>query len=210
MTAVTSFADLSPTPDGLIPAVVQDAGTDAVLMVAYMNEEAWERTMASGYVHFWSRSRRSLWKKGETSGNTLSVVSITADCDADALLVRAQPAGPTCHTGSVSCFGDTSDSLGRSIDTVATTVAARVTERPPGSYTVELVDDVDLAARKVLEEAGEVAFAAKDLVAGGDSSRVVEEAADVVYHLLALLAAVDIDPSDVGLELRRRHTPQRG
>ena len=201
---MTSFADLTTNVDGLVPAIVQDATTRAVLMLGYMNEQAWDETHASGDVHFWSRSRNELWRKGGTSGNRLIVESITVDCDADAVLVRATPTGPTCHLGTATCWGGPDTTLGMAVDALAATIADRVASRPDGSYSVVLADDTDLAARKVLEEAGEAAFAAKDVGAGGDPVRLVEEAADVVYHLLALLAATGIDPSTVGAELERR------
>ena len=205
---MTAFEDLTQGPDGLVPVIVQDATSGVVLMVAYMNEEAWDRTHDTGFVHFYSRSRQSLWKKGETSGNTLELRSLVVDCDSDAILATVQPNGPTCHTGTVSCFGDTDPSFGRTVDAVAGTIARRVANRQEGSYTVTLVDDPNLAARKVLEEAGEVAFAFKDLETGADPARVVEEAADVMYHLLALLAAANIEPSEVAAELQRRHRPE--
>ncbi|MGI9641865.1 MAG: bifunctional phosphoribosyl-AMP cyclohydrolase/phosphoribosyl-ATP diphosphatase HisIE [Acidimicrobiia bacterium] len=198
------FADLSAGPDGLVVAVVQDAATRSVLMVAYMNEEAFDATQASGRVHFWSRSRNELWRKGATSGNTLALADIRTDCDGDALLVLVNPTGPACHTGSTSCFGDQSAPIGATIDRLAEIIRSREGADPGDSYTAGLIADPDLAARKVLEEAGEVAFAAKDLNAGGSSSRVVEEAADEVYHLLALLASLGIDPDEVGKELTRR------
>ena len=198
------FADLSAGPDGLIVAVVQDAATRGVLMVAYMNEEAFDATQASGQVHFWSRSRKELWRKGATSGNTLALADIRTDCDGDALLILVNPTGPACHTGSTSCFGDQPTSMGATIDRLAEIIRSRRGADPGDSYTAGLIDDPDLAARKVLEEAGEVAFAAKDLSTGGSSSRVVEEAADEVYHLLALLESLGIEPNEVGKELTRR------
>lgn len=199
-----AFDDLSPGPDGLVPAVVQDVSTKAVSMVAYMNEEALQRTQETGFVHFWSRSRSRLWKKGETSGNTLAVKWIRPDCDGDALLVAVDPAGPVCHTGASTCFGDIGDAtLGAIVDRLCGIIAERHGSDPDRSYTARLIADPDLAARKVLEEAGEVAFAVKDLPLG-DTERVVEEAADVVYHLLALLEASGTDPARVGAELRSR------
>lgn len=173
----------------LIPTIVQDHRTDRVLMLGWSNAESIDLTRSTGRVHFWSRSKDRIWMKGETSGNVLEVVSIDTDCDADTWLIRAVPAGPTCHTGSDSCFGideSAPGSLGRLIDTIE----RRAVERPDGSYTVRLLDDPDLAARKVLEEAGEVAFAAKDHASGnGPPERVAEEAADLIYHLLVLLRA---------------------
>lgn len=198
------FADLAAGPDGLVVAVVQDATTRQVLMVAYMNEEAFDTTHTSGQAHFWSRSRSELWRKGATSGNTLAVVDIRIDCDADALLVLVEPSGPACHTGSTTCFGEPTTTIGSVIDQLAGIIRTREGANPSESYTASLIASPDLAARKVLEEAGEVAFAAKDLSTGGSPSRVVEEAADEIYHLLALLASLGIDPNDVGTVLEHR------
>ena len=172
-------------------AIVQDAITDRVLMLGWMNEEAERLTRETGDVWFWSRSREQLWRKGETSGNTLAVRELRDDCDGDALLVRAAPAGPTCHTGSASCFAP---SLWR-------TIAQRAAERPEGSYTAELLNaGVGACARKVGEEAVEVTVAA---LAESDE-RLVEEAADLVYHLYVLLAARGLDVAQVEDALRSR------
>ena len=203
------FADLAPGPDGLVPAIVQDATTRDVAMVAWMNAEALERTQETGLVHFWSRSRNELWMKGATSGNTLELRSVSVDCDGDALLVVAEASGPVCHTGEPTCFGPGTGSrggtLGGVVDTLTGIIDDRRTSDPDDSYTARLIADSDLAARKVLEEAGEVAFAVKDLPDGG-TDRVSEEAADVLYHLLALLASVDVDPGEVAGELLGRMT----
>jgi phosphoribosyl-ATP pyrophosphohydrolase/phosphoribosyl-AMP cyclohydrolase len=198
------FSSLTPGSDGLVTAIVQDTGSRSVLMVAFMNAEALAATQETGYAHFWSRSRNELWRKGATSGNTLAVTSIRVDCDRDALLVEATPSGPACHTGAQTCFGPAPDSLGATIDDLAASVASRSTADPESSYTARLVLDRDLAARKVLEEAGETAFAVKDLDAGAPAQRVVEESADLIYHLLALLGASGIDTGDVARELRSR------
>jgi phosphoribosyl-ATP pyrophosphohydrolase/phosphoribosyl-AMP cyclohydrolase len=172
-------------------AIVQDARTDRVLMLGWMDEEAERRTRETGEVWFWSRSRERLWRKGETSGNTLAVRELRDDCDGDALLVRAEPAGPTCHTGSVSCFAP---ALWR-------TVLQRAADRPEGSYTAELLAaGVGACARKVGEEAVEVTVAALD----ESDDRLVEEAADLVYHLYVLLAARGVDLSRVDDALKAR------
>jgi phosphoribosyl-ATP pyrophosphohydrolase/phosphoribosyl-AMP cyclohydrolase len=172
-------------------AIVQDARTDRVLMLGWMDEEAERRTRETGEVWFWSRSRERLWRKGETSGNTLAVRELRDDCDGDALLVRAEPAGPTCHTGSVSCFAP---ALWR-------TVSQRAADRPEGSYTAELLAaGVGACARKVGEEAVEVTVAALD----ESDDRLVEEAADLVYHLYVLLAARGVDLSRVDDALKAR------
>ena len=175
----------------LRPAIVQDAESGRVLMLAWMDDEAERLTRETNEAWFWSRSRERLWRKGETSGNTLAVEEIRDDCDGDALLLRVRPAGPTCHTGSTTCFAP---ELWR-------TVAERALERPTGSYTVELLEKGTAAcARKVGEEAVELTVAA---LAEGDD-RVVEEAADLVYHLYVLLAARGLDVARVEDELRRR------
>ena len=173
-------------------AIVQDARDDRVLMLAWMDEEAERLTRETGDAWFWSRSRERLWKKGETSGNTLRVVEIRDDCDEDAVLLRVEPAGPVCHTGSRSCFAP---ELWR-------TVVERVRERPAGSYVASLAEaGVGRAAQKLGEEAVEAAIAA---VAG--DGRLVEEAADVLFHLYVLLAVAGVDVDDVERELvsRRR------
>jgi phosphoribosyl-AMP cyclohydrolase / phosphoribosyl-ATP pyrophosphohydrolase len=173
-------------------AIVQDARDDRVLMLAWMDDEAERLTRETGEAWFWSRSRERLWKKGETSGNTLAVREIREDCDDDALLVRVIPNGPACHTGSRSCFAP---ELWR-------TVVERVRERPEGSYVASLAEaGVERAAQKLGEEAVEAAIAAT----AGDG-RLVEEAADVIFHLYVLLAVagVDIDEVERELVLRRR------
>jgi len=175
----------------LRPAIVQDVTTGRVLMLAWMNDEAERLTRETGEAWFWSRSREQLWRKGETSGNTLAVEELRDDCDGDALLLRVTPAGPTCHTGSVSCFAP---ALWR-------TISERALERPAGSYTTELLEaGVGAVARKVGEEAVEVTVAALD----ESDERVVEEAADLVYHLYVLLAARGLDIAAVENELVRR------
>jgi phosphoribosyl-ATP pyrophosphohydrolase/phosphoribosyl-AMP cyclohydrolase len=173
------------------PAIVQDSASGRVLMLAWMNDDAERLTRETGEAWFWSRSRRTLWRKGETSGNTLAVDELRDDCDGDALLIRVTPAGPTCHTGSVSCFAP---ELWR-------TVAQRALERPEGSYTSQLLAaGTGACARKVGEEAVELSVAALD----ESDERVVEEAADLVYHLYVLLAARGLDVAAVEDELRRR------
>ncbi|MBA2332505.1 MAG: bifunctional phosphoribosyl-AMP cyclohydrolase/phosphoribosyl-ATP diphosphatase HisIE [Actinobacteria bacterium] len=174
----------------LTPAVVQDADSGRVLMLAWMDEEALRLTRETGETWFWSRSRQQLWRKGETSGNTLVVEELREDCDGDAILLRVRPAGPTCHTGTVSCFAPW---LWRRIK-------ERELERPTGSYVVSLLDDPKLAARKVGEEGLEAALAG----ASESDERLVEEVADLWFHSYALLAARGLDPALVEDELRRR------
>jgi len=189
---------------GLVPVVVQDAATNAVLMLAYMDRSALDATVETGEVHFWSRSRQELWRKGATSGNTLSLVSISLDCDSDALLVSATPHGPTCHTGEYSCFGP---GTATGIDALWTTITARLADKPEGSYTAALVaSGTDEVARKVAEEASEVVIAAKNHEYGGDRQRVIEESADLLYHLFVLMAERDIDLAEVEAELDIRAT----
>lgn len=170
---------------GLLPVVVQDADTGQVLMVGFANRVALEKTLETGEAHFWSRSRQALWRKGETSGNTLSVLSLHADCDADTVLVRARPAGPTCHTGEATCFGAGSGASVGTLGALDRTLAARAEERPEGSYTVRLLDDGNLRLKKLGEETAELVAA----LATGDRDRAAEEAADLVYHLLVALRA---------------------
>ena len=184
----------------LTPGIVQHATSGEVLMLGYLNEESLELTRATGEVHFWSRSRDALWRKGETSGNTLKVIDIRPDCDADALLIRALPAGPVCHTGASGCFADPTpaDRQGFSfLEDLWETIKSRAIHRPPGSYTAQIIaNGVDAAARKVVEEATELLIAAKDHAAGCESSaRLSEEAADLMYHLLVLLAERDVEPA---------------
>ena len=220
--------------DGLVPAVVQDASDGRVLMVAWMDAEALDATVRTGEVHFHSRSRGRLWKKGETSGNILRLRSIVADCDSDTLLVTVDPVGPTCHRGTRSCFDASPRSAApedRRVDTKPSeagaedfvwleelwaTVASRAAERPEGSYTARLLDDgVDAVARKVAEEATEVVLAAKDdasaEAAGADRTATGQalagEVADLLYHALVLLAERGRRPADVVAVLRARRAP---
>jgi phosphoribosyl-ATP pyrophosphohydrolase/phosphoribosyl-AMP cyclohydrolase len=207
-------------PDGLVPAVVQDSTDGRVLMLAYMDAEALEATLTSGDVHFHSRSRGRLWRKGETSGNTLHLESIETDCDNDALLVIVEPHGPTCHRGTRSCFdpdGSPADRAAQGfawLETLWTTIGSRVAERPDGSYTSRLLDGgVDAVSRKVAEEATEVLLAAKDdatrEATGADRAATKQalagEAADLLYHALVLLAERGVPPSAVVEVLRTRH-----
>ena len=172
---------------GLVPCVVQDAGTGEVLTLAYMNREALERTRASGETWFWSRSREELWHKGETSGNVQRVKELRWDCDADAVLALVEPAGPACHTGERTCFhnGELAPVPGEALAALERTIAQRRAERPEGSYTAELLADPDRIGEKVREEADEVARA----VGAEPDERVAAEAADVLYHLAVLLAS---------------------
>jgi phosphoribosyl-ATP pyrophosphohydrolase/phosphoribosyl-AMP cyclohydrolase len=203
--------------DGLVAAVVQDVADGRVLMVAWMDTEALEATLSTGEVHFHSRSRDRLWRKGETSGNVLRLRGIALDCDLDAVLVQVEPAGPTCHRGTRSCFDPegapaTGDAQGFYwLETLWATIASRTAERPPGSYTAQLLGGgVDAVSRKVVEEATEVVLAAKDDANAGGSAatrtRVVEETADLLYHALVLLGERGVAPAEVVRVLERRHS----
>ena len=179
------------TPPELRAAIVQDAGSGRVLMLAWMDEEALRRTRESGEAWFWSRSRQEHWHKGETSGNTLAVEELREDCDGDAILLRVRPAGPACHTGAVSCFAPW---LWR-------VVAERALTRPEGSYVARLLDQgVAACAQKVGEEGVEAALAA----VGEEDERLLAELADLWFHSYVLLAARGLDPSAVEDELLRR------
>jgi phosphoribosyl-ATP pyrophosphohydrolase/phosphoribosyl-AMP cyclohydrolase len=203
---------------GLIPAVVQDAFDGRVLMLAYVDAEALAATEATGEVHFHSRSRGKLWRKGETSGNVLRLKSVALDCDGDALLLSVDPTGPTCHRGTRSCF----DLEGAAVDERSEgfawleelwrTIKERAQTRPPGSYTAELLDGgVDVVGRKVAEEATEVLIAAKNDAAAtaraGSATReaLTGEVADLLYHLLVLLAERGSSPAEAVAQLRGRH-----
>ncbi len=183
-------------PDGaLLPCVVQDADTGRVLMLAYADAEALEVTVRTGLAHFHSRSRDRLWQKGETSGNVLHVVDVRADCDGDALLYLAHPAGPACHTGAASCFGDAAPLLGE----LAGVIADRAAGDAGGSYVAGLLAGArERAQRKVGEEAVEV------LLADAGSEHLVSEVADLWFHSMLLLARDGLDPLAPLAELRRR------
>ena len=190
---------------GLIPAIVQDARTREVLTLAYMNEESLAQTIATGETWFWSRSRNELWHKGATSGNTQSVVSLTCDCDNDAIVVLVNPTGPACHTGARSCFELESEDLGLLLASLYTLIENRERERPEGSYTTYLFDKgLDKILKKVGEESAETIIAAKN----EDRERLTSEVADLVYHLLVLLVARGVSLEEVRVELARRRKGQ--
>jgi phosphoribosyl-ATP pyrophosphohydrolase/phosphoribosyl-AMP cyclohydrolase len=186
---------------GLVPAIVQDAATLQVLMLAYMDEAALEETLASGEATFHSRSRGGRWRKGETSGHRLKVVSIARDCDGDTLLLRVEPLGPACHLGTTSCFGaEDAPGLGR-LARLERTIASRAHADPATSWTAKLLSrGPKRIAQKVGEEGVETALAG----AAGDQAEVCEEAADLIYHLLVLLRARDLKLDDVLQVLARR------
>jgi phosphoribosyl-ATP pyrophosphohydrolase/phosphoribosyl-AMP cyclohydrolase len=188
--------------DNLLPAIVQDAVTGKVLMQGYMNPEALEVTLSSGKVTFFSRSKQRLWQKGETSGNTLDLVSVSSDCDDDSLLVLATPNGPTCHTGAESCWfdGDVADYT--FVGDLERVLAARKSADPASSYTAKLYSKgVKRIAQKVGEEGVETALAATVM----DKEELRNEAADLLYHLTVLLQACDMSVSDAVNVLRERH-----
>ena len=189
---------------GLIAAIVQDAITDRVLMLGYMNPDALQRTLDTGLVTFYSRSKQRLWTKGESSGHTLALSGIEVDCDGDALLVKAVPSGVTCHTGRVSCFDDAAATRGLGfLGELETIIESRLAEQPVDSYTVKLVQQgVSRIAQKVGEEGVEVALAAMR----EDQEEIVSEIADLVFHVLVLLRFKDIELSAVASELLTRHT----
>lgn len=195
---------------GLLPAVVQHAQSGAVLMLGYMNQEALRETLARRRVVFFSRSRSRLWEKGETSGHTLELVGVRADCDRDALLVRALPAGPVCHLGTATCFGD--DSPGASdglafLSALQSVIAQRMADRPEGSYTARLyAQGPKRIAQKVGEEGLEVALAA----VAESEEKLVAESADLLYHLLLLLKSRGLQLEHVVAELESRHRGPTG
>ncbi len=192
--------NFSKLADSLLPVIVQDAVTLKVLMLGYMNREAFERTLETGHVTFWSRTRGQLWTKGETSGHYLELVEMYPDCDSDALLVKANPIGPTCHRGTTSCF-DTPDSEGfiRRLEQI---VAKRKEEMPENSYTTRLfIKGVKAISKKVGEEATEAIIEAVD----GNRSRFIYEAGDLLFHLLVLCRQMGVNLSDLESELSLRH-----
>jgi phosphoribosyl-ATP pyrophosphohydrolase/phosphoribosyl-AMP cyclohydrolase len=188
--------------DGLLPAIVQHRRSGAVLMLGYVNAEALTQTLQSGKVTFYSRSKQRLWVKGETSGHFLLAKSLHADCDKDTLLILAEPLGPTCHTGSQSCFGDASAPPLAFLATLEAVIAKRERERPAGSYTTALFEgELRRIAQKVGEEGVETALAA----VAQDAAALGSESADLIFHLLVLLRARGVDLADVIATLANRH-----
>jgi len=188
--------------DGLLPAIIQDAGTGRVLMLGYMNREALEKTQATGHVTFYSRSRQRLWTKGETSGNRLELVGLQLDCDRDTLLVQAMPHGPTCHLGTDTCWGDELKPPVGFLAELERVIESRVGADPESSYTARLLArDVKRCAQKVGEEGVEVALAASV----GDREELINESADLLYHLFVVLAASDVSLEEVSRKLASRH-----
>ncbi len=199
----TTRIDWSKDPAGLIPAIVQDPTDGSVLMLGYMNQEALEITQAKGLVTFYSRSRQKIWTKGETSGHTLLLKSLRLDCDGDTLLIEAKPQGPTCHTGTETCWGERSSSSNlQFLNELDDTIDQRSIKRPAGSYTTQLFEGgLKKMAQKVGEEGVEVAIAA--LVENDEA--LLGEAADLVFHLMVLLRARNLHLADVTRILEQRH-----
>lgn len=197
------LASLRFNEQGLIPVVAQDALAGRVLMVAWANREALERSLHTGELHFWSRSRGELWKKGETSGNVLMLLSLHADCDGDTVLARVRPTGPACHTGETTCFGELSGAPGAdAIADLWAVIDERARTRPEGSYTTRLLGDENLRLKKLGEETAELIAA----LARGQAEQVPEETADLLYHVLVALrgAGLELDSALRVLADRRR------
>ena len=187
---------------GLIPAIVQDNDTNKVLMLGFMNEEAYEKTMQTGKVTFFSRTRNCLWTKGETSGNVLKVISVLVDCDSDTLLVKAHPTGPVCHTGADTCFGEKNEEAIMFLKYLQNFIERRRQEMPEGSYTTSLfMKGINRMAQKVGEEAVETVIEATN----GTDDRLIYEASDLIYHLIVLLTSKGMRIEDLAKELKKRH-----
>ena len=204
---MTDISEIRFDANGLVPAVVVDAASGKVLMLAYMNEESLKKTRQTGLATFWSRSRQELWTKGETSGNYMHVVSVTTDCDRDSLVIKARPDGPACHLGTESCFeyplwesGEKEE--GFSLEGLYELLEGRKAELPEGSYTTYLFQKgLDKILKKVGEECTEVIIAAK----ADDKPETVYEIADLVYHVMVLMVQQGISPDEIRKELASRH-----
>ena len=190
---------------GLVPAIIQDAETKNVLMLGYMNKDAYQKTVDTGRVTFWSRTRNTLWTKGETSGNFLTVVEIKNDCDQDTLLIKVHPDGPTCHKGTDTCWGEKNESNPLLFLTeLQNFIEKRHEEMPEGSYTTSLFrDGLNRMAQKVGEEALELVIEA----CNGTDERMIYEGSDMLYHLIVLLTSKGMRIEDMAAELRERHNP---
>ena len=195
---------------GLVPAIIQDAATRQVLMLGFMNKESYDKTIETGHVTFWSRTRQTLWTKCETSGHFLNLVDMKVDCDNDTLLVRVNPIGPTCHTGTDTCWGEDNEPLGSDnspllfLAELQDLIDQRKREMPEGSYTTKLFrDGTNKIAQKVGEEALETVIEATN----GTSEHLVYEAGDLLYHLLVMLTSKGLRIEDVASELQKRHDP---
>ena len=193
---------------GLVPAIIQDAETKNVLMLGFMNQEAYQKTLDTKHVTFWSRTRQTLWTKGETSGHYLNLVDIKIDCDNDTLLVKVHPIGPTCHTGTDTCWGEENVQQGSSLQFLSKLqdfIDLRKQQMPEGSYTTKLFrDGVNKIAQKVGEEALETVIEATN----GTGDHLIYEASDLLYHLIVLLTQQGLRIEQVAEELHRRHDPE--
>lgn len=190
--------------DGLVPAIIQDSRTLKVLMLGFMNKEAYDKTVETGKVTFWSRTKQRLWTKGETSGNTLTVVDIKADCDYDTLLIKAIPAGPVCHTGSDTCWDEKNQNPIMFLSELQRFIEKRHEEMPEGSYTTSLFKSgCGRMAQKVGEEAIESVIEAM----ANNNERLIYEASDMIYHLIVLLTSKGLKIEDLAQELQKRHDP---
>ena len=187
---------------GLIPAIIQDAQTNIVLMLGFMNEEAYKKTLETNKVTFYSHTKQCLWTKGETSGNFFNVVKILADCDNDTILIKANPTGPACYTGADTCFGETNQDGIYFLQYLQEFINRRFTEKPEGSYTTSLFNSgVNRMAQKVGEEAIETVIEATN----GTDSNFIYEASDMIYHLIVLLTSKGYALEDIAKELKKRH-----
>jgi len=206
-----NISELKFDEDGLMPAIVVDAGSGVVLMLAYMNEESLKISIEEGRTCFWSRSQKKLWKKGETSGNVQDIVSIKTDCDKDTLLITVNKSGPACHTGEDSCFfedvfGSTEHTEPFSLDTLHEIIEDRKASKKPGSYTTYLFEKgLDKILKKIGEESTEIIIAAK----AGDKTETIYELADFIYHALVLMTEMGITPDEIRKELASRHSRAR-
>jgi len=191
--------------DGLVPAIIQDAKTLKVLMLGFMNEEAYNKTIETGLVTFYSRTRKTLWTKGETSGNYLKVVDIKNDCDNDTLLIQANPVGPVCHTGSDTCWNENNDNPIMFLVELQKFIEKRHEEMPEGSYTTSLFKD---GCHRMAQKVGEEALEAVIEAVAGNDERLVYEASDMLYHLIVLLTSKGLSIEDLARELQVRHDPE--
>ena len=190
--------------DGLVPAIIQDDKTQKVLMLGFMNEEAYNQTKETGKVTLWSRTKNRLWTKGETSGNFLNVVSMEADCDNDTLLIKVNPTGPVCHTGADTCWGEKNENPLAFLGELQRFIEKRYEEMPEGSYTTSLFQSgVGRMAQKVGEEAVESVIEAMAC----NNERLIYEASDMIYHLMVLLTSKGLKFEDLATELQKRHDP---
>jgi len=189
---------------GLVPAIIQDSKTLKVLMLGYMNQEAYQKTVDTGKVTFYSRTRKTLWTKGETSGNFLHVVSITNDCDGDTLLIKANPDGPVCHTGADTCWNEDNSNPIMFLTELQRFIEKRHTEMPDGSYTTSLFKD---GCHRMAQKVGEEALEAVIEAVAGNNERLIYEASDMLYHLIVLLTSKGLTIEDLARELAQRHDP---